>query len=148
MRLDEMMNEVIELYNKKYTWYIEYKYLTTMDGDKVPYCFVLFGDQVNNVCTPLYIDKQGKDIGLHMEAQTETDYECAVFFYETNIYDCVKSIYDEIIKRNKIKEKKLDEFLSLELTVESPCITCGTQRPCDPDECKAYNNWVKLCKNC
>ena len=67
MQLDEMMNEIIELYNKKYTWYIEYKYLTGIDGNKVPYGFVLFGDKVKNVWTPLYINEHGKDIGLHMD---------------------------------------------------------------------------------
>lgn len=143
MKFEEMMNEIIELYGKKYEWNIEYKYLTGIDNVKVPYCFVLFGDKIKGVWTPLYINQQGDDIGLHIEVQSENDFECANFFYETNIYDCVKSIYDEIIKRNKIKERKLNEFLSLELEVESPCLVCGTQRPCNPDECSEYKNWQK-----
>ena len=139
MRLDELMNEIIELYNKKYTWYIKYAYEKGIDGELVPYCFVSFGNQEKQEkFKSLYINTKGKDIGLYDKTYgyTVDDFECACFFYETNIYDCVKYIYDEIKKRVNYK--------FIQKLTETPCKTCGTQRPCNPDECEAYNNWVKL----
>jgi hypothetical protein len=139
MQLDEMMNELVELYHRKYTWFITYEYRKGIDGELVPYCFVLFGDkETQEEWKPLYIKNNGKELGLYDEKHgyTVDDFECACGFYESNIYDCVKYIYDEIKKRVNYK--------FIQKLTETPCKTCGTQRPCFPDECEAYLNWIKL----
>lgn len=109
MNIDEKLDEIIKLYPGK-TWHIEYSHERYIGGELVPYCFVYFGNynEELEMPDPLYINKTGEVIELTNEQKIEGKpipgaFECACFYYETDINFCITEIYNEIMKRNSLQ---------------------------------------------
>lgn len=107
MTIDQMMIDIIKLYPEN-EWKIEYSFKKDAGNELVPYCFVSFGkyDEEIDEFFPLYIDSNGKEVKLTIRQKIdgkpiEGVYECAIFYYETDVCSCVREIYKNIKYRNK-----------------------------------------------
>ena len=116
MKLEELMNECIELF-PDCRWQINYSFQKDIGHEIVPYCVVQFGKFIE--ITDEYYDFENcnYDYNSHEEFGTlfltadkthfisagledlnDYEVECCRFAYETDIYDLVKTIHDEIMK--------------------------------------------------
>ena len=113
---EELMNECIKLF-PKFTWKIEYSFKKDMGNELVPYCYVAFGDYVSHDEEFYDYENYNYDYNTYTDFDTlflkndgtyflsnglldslDYDIECCRFGYETDIYDLIKEIHDELIK--------------------------------------------------
>lgn len=130
---EQMMNDLLEKFPYGSEWKIEYKKMLDQSNTLVPYCCIKLGTYINNDMLPFYVDKKGN---ISIDKQHKDDYECCIFYYESSVEDCVKEIYEEVMKRidkNYVKQKITNEF----------CGKCGTQQPCPPNGCDALKKHLK-----
>lgn len=96
--LETLLNEFAKL-NQNYSLNIKIKQAKDCSGDFVPYIFVRY---VDNEEKTVYIDDNGKFfVPDENYVQKNGEYECCLFYYDTNFKDAIFELYTNIYLRLK-----------------------------------------------